>query len=352
MDAGYGWDNEGRMTSLSYPCPGCTPATAAFTYDAMSNLTGLTDAANGATASATYGPAGEIDTLTYSDYPNPGYSEGFTYNNLWQLTRMTATSGSSTVLDQQYIFPTGQNNGRISRMIDNGVGETVDYTYDKLNRLSTAAATNGAWGQSYSYDGFGNLNAKTVTAGSAMHLSVSFDANNHQVGVNYDANGNALTTPDGYLANYDAENRLVGTNRTDQNGCGANYSYDPQGKRLLTETVCPVGNGQYSYGYALSFYGINGKILATGSATSSPNQAFQLTTVSPVPVDFGNIKYGGQVTDRLGTVRNGTMYSYFSVGRAAHQQHRARVHLHPRRLRTGLRRSTLLCEYVWQVFNA
>ena len=50
------------------------------------------------------------------------------------------------------------------------------------------------------------------------------------------------------------------------------------------------------------------------SATSGVGQPpFQLT-VLPVPVDFGNIKYGGQVTDRLGTVRNGTMYSYFPWG--------------------------------------
>jgi YD repeat-containing protein len=57
----------------------------------------------------------------------------------------------------------GHNNGRISQSID-GVGQTVNYTYDSLNRLATAQATNGAWGQSYSYDGFGNLESRPMRA--------------------------------------------------------------------------------------------------------------------------------------------------------------------------------------------
>ena len=59
--------------------------------------------------------------------------------------------------------------------MDGAAGETVNYTYDKLNRLATAGATNGTWGQAFAYDGFGNLTGKTVTQGSAPTLSVSFD---------------------------------------------------------------------------------------------------------------------------------------------------------------------------------
>lgn len=39
-------------------------------------------------------------------------------------------------------------------------GENVNYTYDSLNRLIAAATTGTTgvqWGDSYSYDGFGNL---------------------------------------------------------------------------------------------------------------------------------------------------------------------------------------------------
>jgi hypothetical protein len=43
----------------------------------------------------------------------------------------------------------------------------LSYTYDSLNRL-IAVATSGTsgvqWGDSYSYDGFGNLTSKVVTS--------------------------------------------------------------------------------------------------------------------------------------------------------------------------------------------
>ena len=51
---------------------------------------------------------------------------------------------------------------------DNISGEQVVYVYDVLNRLASAGATSGtAWGQAYTYDGFGNLTGEIVTAGSA-----------------------------------------------------------------------------------------------------------------------------------------------------------------------------------------
>jgi len=46
------------------------------------------------------------------------------------------------------------------------------------------------WGEAYSYDGFGNLTGKTVTQAPVPAMGVSYDANNHQRGLTYDANGN------------------------------------------------------------------------------------------------------------------------------------------------------------------
>ena len=147
-DAHYNWDNEGRMTSLHYPCPTCDPSQAvAFQYDAMSNLTGLSDPMNSVTASATYGVAGEMDTLSYQS-SGTTTSETFSYNSLWQLTRTTATQGGNTTMDLQYVYPAGLNNGRISQRVDSVAGETVNYTYDSLNRLATAGTASGSWGQS------------------------------------------------------------------------------------------------------------------------------------------------------------------------------------------------------------
>jgi len=68
-------------------------------------------------------------------------------------------------------------------------GEQITYTYDSLNRL--ASATGPGWGQSYAYDGFGNLTNQTVTSGTAPSLNVSYDpATNRRTGECADANGN------------------------------------------------------------------------------------------------------------------------------------------------------------------
>jgi len=49
-------------------------------------------------------------------------------------------------------------------------GETVDYTYDVLNRLiqvQTEGSGGVQWGQSYTYDSVGDMTAKGVTKASA-----------------------------------------------------------------------------------------------------------------------------------------------------------------------------------------
>ena len=102
--------------------------------------------------------------------------------------------------------------------MDHYANETVNYTYDELNRLSNAAAVGGAWSQSYTYDGFGNLTDKSA-AGAYPAMHVTFDpATNWQTGVQYDANGNPTAN-----GTYDVENRLTAS--------GA-YQYDYQGKRV------------------------------------------------------------------------------------------------------------------------
>src|SRR5260370_35412156 len=101
-----------------------------------------------------------------------------------QMTRMTVVGTvfsppsypSQTAMDMQYIYTAGQNNGRIVQSIDGVAGETVNYTYDALNRLATAGGTNATWGQAFAYDGFGNMTGKTVTQGSPPRLSVDFGA--------------------------------------------------------------------------------------------------------------------------------------------------------------------------------
>ena len=106
LDATYTWDNEGRMTQQRYPGG---DATIQYQYDAMGRLGGTTGSLS---ASAVYGPAGELSSLTWNST-----TETRTHNGLGQLTRIQ-TTGPNIAMDMQYIFSATQNNGRITQSID------------------------------------------------------------------------------------------------------------------------------------------------------------------------------------------------------------------------------------------
>jgi RHS repeat-associated protein len=204
--------------------------------------------------------------------------------------------------------------------VDAVTGENVSYTYDALNRLTNASAS-GMWNEAYSYDGFGNLTQKSGTGGTpnvAPSMTASFDANNHQVGVTYDLNGNP--TGDSTTNNtWDVENRLVAqTSKTAPYG-GVWYAYDPSGKRIRKDAN-DNSNGLYSQTTELYFYGITGQKLATYRC-SYPDGIDMVCAYYAGNVYFGSklvVSDGvGVVTDRLGSVRwnqNGEQFSYYPYG--------------------------------------
>jgi YD repeat-containing protein len=81
-------------------------------------------------------------------------------------TRPQIVIAGTMNFNMQYVYSTTQNNGQITQPIDGVSGETIDYAYDSLNRLITAATTGPQWGLSFGYDGFGNRLTQTVTKGS------------------------------------------------------------------------------------------------------------------------------------------------------------------------------------------
>src|SRR6267154_498812 len=114
-------------------------------------------------------------------------------------------------MDLQYRYSPSQNNGKITSQYDAVSGEEVTYAYDSLNRLGSAVTTDNAsvaqWGQSYTYDGFGNLTDQTIIKGSGPSMHVVYNAaTNRQTGDIADANGNIGS----YI--FDIENRIAADN--------------------------------------------------------------------------------------------------------------------------------------------
>ena len=292
FDAAYTWDNRGRMTSLA--TPGSGPVYA-YQFDNMGRLNGMTE--NGTSmATAAYTAAGQIFQLKYDNL-----TETRTYNSLLQLARLTTQQFNNfftTVMDMQYTYPTA-NNGRIAQSTDYVAGETVNYTYDALNRLSTAGSTNGSWSQSYLYDGFGNL--------TGMNGAVAYpvDPTSNRLIIpqgNYDANGLPSTQTTTNV--WDVENRLV-----QQGTLGTNtlWGYDPNGKRVQ-QTSLPAQNSANVYEPTIYFYSFSGQKIAT--FTSSWDGANNLNWTP----QSRNLYFAGKLirsnnytvaTDRLGSVRYG-----------------------------------------------
>ena len=198
-------------------------------------------------AGATYTPAGQLYQLSHGPW-----TETRTYNVLGQLTNQSVPY----YMNLTYNHSATQNNGRITGSVDAMTSESTSYSYDALNRLT--GASNSLWSQGYTYDGFGNLTAKT----GANAMSASYDAYNHQTGLTYDANGNHLSIlgcAHGCSNSYNVENRLVWQTMPATTNL---YAYDPSGKRVMSGgDPSPYIGPQPVYTY--SFYSITGQRLAT-----------------------------------------------------------------------------------------
>ena len=311
FDALYTYDNEGRRLSVTYPStyPSGTGGAAqagpsyAYGYDVLGRPITMTDQSTNIQQvnGVTYGTANELKNISYY-----GVSEVRGYN--YPLIQLNSISAAGITMT--YSFPSApSNNGKINSQYDSISGETVSYTYDSLNRMIGASST-GGWGEGYTFDPFGNLLDKTVTAGSAPSLSVTVNqATNQLNGTTYDANGNN-TAGGAYL--YDIENRL---NELPAQGGGIAYGYDARNKRIWSENYSS-NNAQLVY-----FYGVDGRKLATYSlmVTGGGGLAYQFaTSTASMQVYFaGKLVAQGfgasispYVQDRLGSMRYNGAYNY------------------------------------------
>ena len=293
-----------------------TLQTAGYQYDANGRMNTMTwDAGYGSTtfATATYGAAGEMLSLSYG-----AGTESRTYNSLLQLTNQSLPG----YMNMTYNYPATGNNGRITGSVDAVAGETTAYSYDGVNRLT--GASNSLWSVAYGYDGFGNLTSKSGTGG-APSMTAAFDAGNHQVGSSYDANGNQLYGTSG-TNSYNVENRMVGQASATWPVALTGYVYDPSGKRVAKRyDADPYGAGSGSAPvWEFYYYGITGQKLVTVSCP------LDLTTMYPMAPNCTivgeNVYFKGKqlvsngltvATDRLGSVRgnsNGEKFSYYPYG--------------------------------------
>jgi RHS repeat-associated protein len=345
MTGSFAYDSEGKLTAVTYPAGTAVSQLAAltvnYTYDSMSRLTGASDNEHAATlfgcspappawnggvawaSGGTYNAAGQLIGLTELGNMTAtctGTSEGYfnqawQYNSLNQLSEIdtsaqangypapSASPGLAAYFFARYHFSPTANNGQISQTDDARLGYSIGYSYDSLKRLT---ATTGTQAQTFGYDGFGNLTAKSVPAGSAEPAFPGVNSLKNQLtGVSYDLNGNT-TALNGYGLTYDMENRLISVTNA---GTTETYQYDASNHRV--ERISPQG---YDTVY---FYGPNGKVLAEFQLTLVGGSGY-VSNLSFDSVYFGGMLLGttqlyagteySSILDRLGTGHPGYAY--------------------------------------------
>ncbi len=245
---GYTYDLHGSLTTATYP----SGAVINYASDAAGRAKSAIDTSNNINyiTGATYGPHNAITGFVSG--AQPGGFSGIISTNVYdvrlQPCRMTASTAgaiptncdnsSGNVLDLRYYYDLWiGDNGNVTK-IANFRDQTRNqfFTYDGLNRL-TSAQNGGSncsvtviggqtkfWGNSYTYDAWGNLMQKQATKCQAENLNTAVNQLNRLQSFNYDAAGNLTGDNLGTTYVYDSENRISSSS-------GFTYTYDADGNR-------------------------------------------------------------------------------------------------------------------------
>jgi YD repeat-containing protein len=212
----------------------------------------------------------------------------------------------------KYVYSATQNDGRIDRMKNWITGEDVNYQYDSLKRLISASTAGPEWGQSYTYDGFGNLLTKAVTKGSATTLNLTVDPLTNRTtnsGATYSPSGEQL----GGLG-YDVDGRVISIGYP--YNVDETYGYDAGNRRVWRSTSYTATQ--------IFFTDLGGRLLGVcgyqtyiGQVILSRKTEQERTYLAGRLVSQGDPVYGPSTTpkvDRLGSVYQGANTSYLPYG--------------------------------------
>jgi len=243
-------------------------------------------------------------------------------NDLWEsrsyqpagtptLFKLGTTASSSDKLELEYDYSANANNGNLAMHVIRQPGHTwtQSYTYDALNRISTASEING-FSRTYGYDRYGNqwvAASSGITAGESHEPTVGtlFNAaNNRLANQGYDAAGNQ-TSYDPRTLTYDAENRLISAT-SPMNG-NEYYSYDGGGRRVR-KTWTPYGGSTQTTTYV---YGPGDQLAAeyTNQIASSTGTSWMFTDL------LGSVRAVAGEKSQSGTAPLTECYDYIPFGR-------------------------------------
>lgn len=284
----YTYDGAGNLTQATYPDGSGVSnsfdglgrltrmqdllGTSTFTYDGAGRLTGSTDP-EGFGTSYEYDANGNLKKLTYPGGSPVAYVE-YTYDPLNRLSSATLTTNTNTQYQATYEYADNVNLTAYIRF--NGIKTT--YSHDNANRF-TGITDTGSSGQlilSYRFilDGMGKVTHSLETEPS---LPVSISPNT--TAYTYDSKGVRLTQAGPSSFNYDNEGQLQETAKSSESttytfdcrhrlisiGADTQFDYDGLGRRL------GVTRGSVTTRYIYDPYG---NLLAEADGSNNITRAY------------------------------------------------------------------------------
>ena len=183
-------------------------------------------------------------------------AETVDYDNRMRVNSYAAKTSASTAYSYALTY---WPNGNVHTASDPVNGDWT-YTYDTLNRVSTASSS--ATGLSWGYDAFGNRKTQTATKSSAPQPSYAFSTSNRIGGFCYDDAGNLLDEgpcPAGstHQYAYDGEGSRIA--KSSSSAVTEVYFYDVAGNRVVDTdgSLNPLRSEIYASGRHLASYNGN-----------------------------------------------------------------------------------------------
>ena len=230
LDLSYSYDEEGRVTGITYPNDGLT---LNYSYDAIGRQNLLTTATDVLVKDVTYFAHGQLKSFSQlipgtDEYLTETYEIGSAYLKNSMVAKTEKASFPLVTNEYNYY-----EDGKLESDIDRISGEETRYEYDSAGRLKATKGVNRDWELGYEYDGFGNLSKhkrrNKGSKGKDFELKHNPATNRIENSVEYDANGNIVRFASMELT-FDIENRLIEL-RHNERGV-EQYAYDAGNRRI------------------------------------------------------------------------------------------------------------------------